>query len=110
MKKSILISDDPFFLDLSGSTRTVRASHLRRTSSNEQKDSRLFVSGINYPGSTFVAKKLKRIIETYIKSIFNKLKSNKKIIVNLNLLDKIAKRFLTCSFFAIKHYSQSHKG
>lgn len=93
MKKSIVVADEAFLLDLSGSTQTIRAPRATRPSTIKRKSSRLFVSGVNYPGAEFIAKKLKRIIVHNLLSVFLKLRSHKKIIINLNLLSSVGKRF-----------------
>jgi hypothetical protein len=72
----------------------------------ELKKSIMSGSKILYPGSKFLLKKLKRIINGYMRDVFKRLKRSKKIIINLNIIKLISNRFLYCSFFNIKNSLQ----
>ncbi len=62
-----------------------------------------------YPGHNFLANKLKRILSNYLLKSFVKIKNYRKKIVNLDLINTKAKRFLYSAFLTLKTYAHFHK-
>lgn len=67
-------------------------------------------SRVIYPGSNFIAKKLKRIVNSHMKKAFAVIKRYKKQLINLDIINNIKYKFLKCAYFNIQTYAQSHKG
>jgi hypothetical protein len=109
MKKSYILTDI-FLVDQQLSSSYIREQKTKRNSTVEVRKSTIQGSRIIYPKSDFIAKKLKRIINSYLKTAFYAIKGNRKQLINLDLLNKLRERFLICGFFNIKTYAQSHKG
>lgn len=71
--------------------------------------SSIYAQNVMYPGHNFLAKKLKRMLSNYLLKSFVKIKSYRKRILNLNLINTKAKRFISWTFVALKTYAHFHK-
>lgn len=109
MKKSILINDEGFLLDFRRPSTASKPANIETSSNASEKQSSIYITGISYPGTHFLAKKLKRIVHFYLLRSFHKIKIYRRPIINLNLVNSFYKRALASAYFSIKIFVQTKK-